>query len=110
MSKFTSQPFPTIFQGTAQIPSHFIVNSRGSDGTDPTIKFTGIDENGAHVALNGASGTTLPATVYDAKIVASAFAPIIGYFYEIDNIQNVAELNSITMVTKHGIPITQFKA
>lgn len=107
MSTYTSPPFPTIFQGVAQVPSQFVVNYRGLLGTDPVIKFTGILEDGSSVALNGAAGTALDATVNDAIVVASAFAPIIGYWFAVENVENIAELSSIVMVTKHGIPLTQ---
>jgi hypothetical protein len=109
VSTYTSQPVPTIFQGVAQIPSHFIVNYRSSSSGDATITFYGIDENGDSVTLNS-DGTTLPAEVYDARIVCAAFAPIIGYYYTITNVEYLSELTGITMVTKHGIPITQFKS
>lgn len=105
MSQYTSQPVPTIFNGVAQVPDKFIVNYRAST-TGATIAFTGIDENGALVTL--ATGINLDSTARDARIIASAFVPIVGYYYVIDGIEWIAELNSIVMTTKHAVPVTQF--
>ena len=101
MATYTSDLYDVIFQGKGQIPDKFIVNYRGKESSSATLQVKYLDTDGKPQDL-WTSAKDLDEEHYFAHVLECPLAPMLGFWFVITNVEDLAEIQSIVMVTTRG--------